>query len=377
MATPLKLGIVGAGSIALRSPLAHLAVGDFKDDLVLGAICDPVPGRAKAAAEKFGVPGHFESFDEMVAKGDFDVATVCSPIGVHFEQGMKLIGAGKHVHFNKTMTTTKDEADRIIAAAAKQKVKLVASPGQMLRPQNLRTRKLILDGAIGQLSWAAVGAGFGSYHQNEGVRQGTDVLTNIDPSWYFRKPGGGPLYDMTVYGLHTLTGVLGPARKVTAMSGVLVGEREFKGRKVTCDADDNTVILLDFGKNAYAFVHGTAAGQVNTGGWGVPDYYGTGGAISGVKLNGKPFDYPGKEKDPHGHGIGLLRHAKGKHADMEEMHVFEDIMQLVDLVREGVPTSATAEHARHVVEIFEAAYRSAQTGKAQDLTSTFEAPAGA
>lgn len=376
MAGPVRLGLVGAGSIALRSPLAHISVGDVSDKVVFGAICDPVPGRAKAAAEKFKVPQHFESFDEMLATGDFSVATVCSPIGVHFDQGMKLIKAGKHIHFNKTMTTTKAEADQIIDAAAKANLRIVASPGQMLRPQNRRIRKMIQDGAIGTLSWAAVGAGFGDYHQQEGVRSGTDVLTNIDPSWYFRKPGGGPLYDMTVYGLHTLTGVLGPAKRVTAMSGVLLKEREFKGKKVPCDADDNTLIIVDFGAARFAFVHGTASGMVNNS-WGMPIYHGTGGTIDGVNLNGKTIDYPGKEKDPHGHGIGLLDHATGKHGAMEEMHVYEDLMQLVRWVREGIPSIVTAEHARHVVEIFDAAYRSAETGKAQDLTSTFTPPAGA
>ena len=38
------------------------------------------------------------------------------------------------------------------------------------------------------------------------MRQGDDPLCNIDPSWYYRKPGGGPLYDMTVYAMHGLTG---------------------------------------------------------------------------------------------------------------------------------------------------------------------------
>jgi len=32
----------------------------------------------------------------------------------------------------------------------------------------------------------------------------------------------------------------------------------------------------------------------------------------------------------------------------------------------------TAEHARHVIEIIEAAYKSAETGKAVELTTTFE-----
>jgi len=45
----------------------------------------------------------------------------------------------------------------------------------------------------------------------------------------------------------------------------------------------------------------------------------------------------------------------------------------VDWVLDGTPSVATAEHARHVVEIIEAGYRSAQTGKVQDLKTTFGA----
>jgi predicted dehydrogenase len=42
--------------------------------------------------------------------------------------------------------------------------------------------------------------------EDEVVRHGDDVLSNIDPLWYFRKPRGGPLYDMAVYDLHTVCG---------------------------------------------------------------------------------------------------------------------------------------------------------------------------
>jgi len=371
---PVRIGVAGAGSIALRSPLPHLSMGDLKDQVVLGAVCDPVPGRAKAAAEKFGVPEHFESYEEMIKKADIDAVTICSPIGLHFAQGMTAVRAGKHVHFNKTMTTTKVEADKLIAEAKKRKVKLVASPGQMLRPQNLRVRKLIRDGVIGKVAWAAIGAAFGRYHEEEGVRQGNDVLSNVNPSWYFRKPGGGPLYDITVYGLHSLTGVMGPAKRVTAISGALLKERDFRGTKVKCDADDNTFMVLDFGGGTAGFVYGAAEG------WLVPSldfptYFGTKGTIEQVKLNGKPIEYPGW-KDDKSAGITLLPHVTGKHVDMDEQHVYEDVMQLVQLVREGIPTSASPEHARHVIEIFDMAYKSAKTGKVQVLTTTFTPPKG-
>jgi predicted dehydrogenase len=54
--------------------------------------------------------------------------------------------------------------------------------------------------------------------------------------------------------------------------------------------------------------------------------------------------------------------------------VFEDIMQLVDWVNDGAPSIVTAEHARHVVEIIDAAYRSSESGRAQELHTTLDAP---
>ncbi|HEX5323267.1 MAG TPA: Gfo/Idh/MocA family oxidoreductase, partial [Capsulimonadaceae bacterium] len=243
-------------------------------------------------------------------------------------------------------------------------VKLVASPGQMVRPLNKRLRKMIQSGDLGKIAWAATGAAFGAYHEHEGVRQGSDVLSNINPAWYWRKPGGGPLYDMTVYGLHTLTGVLGPAKRVTAMSGIGIKEREFQGKMYPSDADDNTLMVLDFGDTLYAFVYGTFAGTLTQ--FGQPSIFGTKGSITGTDLNGEAIDYPGKgEVHPFG------PHIVGPHRDMEEAHVFEDMMQLVDYVSEGIPPVATAEHAAHVIEIIEAAYRAGETGQTQNLKTTF------
>ncbi len=371
MADVVRMGVVGAGSIAVRGILPHLSQEDVQDRVQIVAICDPVAGRAEAAAAKFGARHAFTDYTELLERGEVDAVTIASPIGLHYEQGKLALDAGKHIHFNKTMTTTAAEATELIETARAKGLKMVASPGEMLRPHNQQVKKLLGEGAIGTLCWAACGAAFGAYHEEEAVRHGTDVLSNIDPSWYFRKPGGGPLYDMTVYALHALTGILGPARRVTAMSGVRIPEREFRGHITATDADDNSLILLDFGANLFALAYGTAAGSLTPGFGGA--YFGSKGSINGLKLNGEPFDYPGREvaeATPGGNQL-LLPHVVGPHRNIEEQHVYEDIMQLVDWVREDRPSLATAEHARHVVEIIEAAYRSAETGQAQDLTTTF------
>ncbi len=372
MANPVRIGVVGAGSISIRGILPHLTQEDVQDRVRVVAVCDPVPGRAQAAAERFGVPKAFERYEDLLTHGGVDAVTIASPIGVHYEQGKLAIEHGVHVHFNKTMTTTVDEADELIEMAQQRGIKLVASPGEMLRPLHREIRRLVVSGALGVLTWAVTGAAGGRYHEEESVRHGDDVLSNVNPAWYFRRPGGGPLYDMTVYGLHVLTGVLGPAKRVTAFSGVRIREREFRGEMIPCDMDDNTLILLDFGDAFYAFVYGTAAG-------GLPGtnlrrllIFGTEGFISGDTLNGEPIRYPGRELVEMYGLNATLPHVVGAHRAMEEAHVYEDIMQLVDWVREDKPTIVTAEHARHVIEIFDAAYRSAETGQARELRTTFE-----
>ncbi len=366
---PLRFGVVGTGSVALRGILPHVTQADVQDRLRLTAVCDVVEERAEAAALKFGAERSFADFEAMLDADVVDAVSLASPIGVHFEQGMLAVQRGVHVHFNKSMTTTTDEADALIAEAEKRGVKLVASPGEMLRPKNQAARRFILDGGLGRVVWAATGAAFGAYHENEAVRQGSDPLTNINPAWYYKRPGGGPLYDMTVYGLHTLTGILGPAKRVTAFSGMRIPEREFRGERIQTEMDDNTFITVDFGEALFAFVYGSAAGGLNVG---RAPIFGTRGKVSDGKFNGTPIEYPGREEIESRAGQGELPHVTGVHRELPEAHVFEDIMQLVDWIREGKPTIVTAEHARHVVEIFDAGYRSAREGCAIDLRTSFE-----
>jgi predicted dehydrogenase len=372
MPARVGIGVVGAGSIGIRGALAHLSLEDVQDRVFLAAVCDPVPGRAAVAARRFDVARAYERYEDLLDDTAVDAVTLCSPIGLHYEQGLKAIERSKHVHFNKTMTTTAAEATDLIDRATAAGLKLVASPGEMLRPLNRAIRRLVESGVLGKISWAVTGAAFGTYHEQEPVRQGNGAADVIDPSWYWRKPGGGPLYDMTVYGLHALTGILGPAVRVAAMSGLAIPEREFQGELRECTADDNSMLLLDFGDSVFAFVHGTFAGRLT--GLGAVNVYGSNGAVEGGLFNGSPLQYPGYERVRPGRDgdAVLLPHVNDAHAALGEAFVFEDVMQLVDCVRDDLPSACDARHACHVIEIIEAAYRSAETGRTQDLATSFD-----
>lgn len=376
---PVRLGIVGVGALTLRAVLPHLTQTDVGSAVVVEALCDPVLDRAQQAAARYGVPKSYAALEELLADDAVDAVSIASPIGLHAAQGMQALAAGKHVHFNKTMSTTVAEADALVALAEAKDLRIVASPGEVLRPQLDATRRLIADGAIGRLSWAICGCAFGRYHEQEEPERFEAGGQPIDPTWYFKRPGGGPLYDMTAYALHALTSVLGPAEAVTAMSGVVVPVREFAGRSITPEMDDNTVLLLQFPGGALAVAHGTAGGTI------IDDfaagcYFGTEGEIRGLLLNGEPFDFGGRELTTHAPShdwdaqMAVLPHVVGPHRRMPESHVFEDIMQLVDWIRDGTASPVNAVHARHVIDIIESGYRSAESGRREPLTTSFDWP---
>lgn len=372
------MGVVGTGALSLRGILPHLSQDDVTDSVRITAVCDPVIARAKAVATKYLVPSAYPTFEELLLDPTVDAVTIASPIGLHFEQVRMALEAGKHVHVNKTMCISVDEANILIALARSQGLSLIASPGEILRPQIDAIRDLITSGAIGELSWALCGGSFGAYHE-QGEEERTDAPggTSINPAWYFRKPGGGPMYDITSYSLHQLTSVLGPARRVTALSGIAVRQRTFEGSFVATEADDNTVLLIDFGAARFAVVHGTAAGSVSAQ-FGATVYHGTRGTLDGILLNGVPIDFVGRELTLD-HPVTdwdaqmrVLPHVTGNHRSIPESHVFEDIMQLVVEVRTGRPSRVTPEHARHVIEIIEAGYAAAESGQTRDLMTTFD-----
>lgn len=367
MPDPVKIGMAGCGSVAQRGLLPHLAQDDIAEWAVLHAVMDPVPGRAKATAEKFGASLSFEDYDALLAS-DVDAVVIASPIGLHYEQALKAIEAGKHVHLNKTMTTTKAEADAVIEAAEKAGVNLVASPGRGHRGAAKKVREIIDSGDIGRVYWSEVGASSGG-HENEGFRQGDDVLSNVNPAWYYKRPGGGPMYDMCVYALHAITGIMGPVKRVTGMSGIGLKQRQFKDETIPVDMDDNTHLLLDWGDSVFGLVFSSNSSTGGARGFSSPFVSGSEGAIEagrgGIEVWGKS-GHRTEEADR------AMPYVFGEHKELPERHVYSDIMHLVDCVLNDREPAVSAEHARHVIEIIELGYKAAETGERQEMTTTFE-----
>jgi predicted dehydrogenase len=364
----VKIAQIGCGSIAQRAVLPRFR--GIKDKVELVATMDVASERAKLAMEKFGAEEWYDDYDKLLSQADIDAVTIATPIGLHYDQVMKAIKAGKHVHSHKTITTSAREATDIIEAAKKREVRVVASPGTSVRsPIVKRIRQIVGEGIIGKVYWVQAGRQWRG-HEYEPFRKADDIAANVSPAWYY-KQGGGPMYDMAVYELTEMVSIFGPARKVAGMSGIGLAQRVFKGEKIDVETDDDTLIMLEFGGPMFASLICSFSALADEGPVPPLAISGSDGGIRICKFRLPQYQTSldiWSSKIPEGH---MSEKVVGYAED-----AWMDIVHLIDCVVNDVQPTVldnieSMQIARHVIEIIEKGYVAAKTGLTQKLDTAF------
>ena len=107
---------------------------------------------ARAAAEEHGIPTWYGTYNELL--GDASVDAVINPLpnSMHCEWTIKAAEAGKHILCEKPLAVTTDEARRMIDAAKANNVVLVEAFTHRWSPRLREARRLIGEGAIGDVT---------------------------------------------------------------------------------------------------------------------------------------------------------------------------------------------------------------------------------
>jgi predicted dehydrogenase len=354
----VKLGIVGCGAVSLMDYFPALKESYLQERVELVAVCDVVPDRARMVAEQYGAAEAWTDYAEMLDRTKAEALVLLTPIPLHFQQGVAAIEAGKHVYIQKTMTTSYREARELIDRAAARCVTLAAAPGQMLDAAHRAAKDLIERGAVGKVCFAR---GMGSHPGHENAQ-----THGTNPTWYYR-PGGGPVMDVAVYPLHSLTGLLGSVKRVSALSGIALPNRTWKGEPIDVQMDDNTLLLLDFGESVFAELNGSFCQKA----FGMPqiDLFAEKGVLQlgGWSRRDVPLEVY-LETDVAGLGKGWFR-PQGLAPRM--VHTVADLVHFADCLRDGKPPINSAAHAAHVIEVIEKGYLAAKSGQTQAIESTF------
>jgi predicted dehydrogenase len=349
----VKIAIIGCGSVSTQY-LPHLSKSSFVE---IVSVCDIIVERAIIRSKEYNVPNYYSHIDQLLSGVAFDLMLTLTDMQEHGRLNKQALEAGKNVWSEKPLANTYLEGRALLDLAKLKKLRIWGAPAVVNSPQFAFMSKVIQEGKLGKVS---------SAHAHYG---------HTGPTWsaFFYEKGGGSLPDLGVYNLATLTGLLGPARSVIAMTSIITPERTVDNKgKIKVVAEDNTHVIMEH----------------------------AGGILSHVQCGFNFFDPHGHEgKDEANHSIQIW----GSQGNMSLVgydwapHGVDMVTQGHELSQRFVPDPGAyvwqqgatviseslingtepliaAEHALHVLEIIEAARESGAIGRRISLKSTFKWP---
>lgn len=142
----MRVGIVGLGTASTQI----VAEITGHPHLELVAACDVRSQAREQFAARFGVPAH-ETVAELAASPEVDAVYVASPNNFHCEHVIIAAEHGKEIIVEKPMALSLDECDRMIEAADRNGVRLLAGHTHSFDSPVRAMSELIENGTIGDV----------------------------------------------------------------------------------------------------------------------------------------------------------------------------------------------------------------------------------
>lgn len=350
----LGIGLIGCGNISS----AYLTAAKLFPILDIRAVADINMEAARVRGAEFGIPA--KSVSHLLADPAIDIVVNLTVPKAHVEVGLQAIAAGKHVHSEKPLAISVAEGRKLMDAAKAKGVRVGCAPDTFLGGAHQTCRLLIDEGAIGK---PVAGTAFFMCPGHE--------RWHPAPAFYYLA-GGGPVLDMAPYYVTDLVNLLGPVKRVSALTSRMRGERlitsePMKGTKIPVEVATHAAGTLEFADGAIVTM--VMSFDVPRHRHAPIEIYGTDGAMivpdpnwfdGRIELATAAEDWH-DEPIRHGHAEHNLR-----------------IMAVADMahaIRSGRPHRASGELAFHVLEVMEAFQRSSDSATHVEIATRPERPA--
>lgn len=183
-----KFGIIGASNIANKF---CDAVGMI-DEAEVAAVASATPEKAKSFAKKNGIRDYYSSYEQMLKRDDIDAVYISTTHNFHYANAMLCIENNKHFICEKAFALTKEEAEKVFAAARAKGVFSMEAMWSRFLPAINKAREWILQGRLGVPELATFTIGFKADENPQG-RMMNPALA------------GGAMYDIGVYAIEIMT----------------------------------------------------------------------------------------------------------------------------------------------------------------------------
>ena len=337
---PVGVGLIGSQFISSIHAEALRAYPHAE----IRAVASPTAGHAKAFAERFSIPQALTDYKKMLAMPEIEMVVVGVPNDLHHRITLDAAAAGKHVVMEKPFCLNLAEADEMIAACRKAKVKLMYAEELCFTPKYVRLKQLLDSGALGKPTLLK------QAEKHDGP--------HAPHFWDVERSGGGVVMDMGCHGIEFFRWMLDRPKVKSVYAHMTTNVHGDKTR-----GEDNAILILEFegGVTAMAEESWTKMGGMDD----RAEVHGSQGVAYADLLHGNAietysaggYDYAvEKAGSTKGWSFTIYEEAwnYGFHGEMAHF---------VDCVQNDKKPLVTGEDGRAVLEVIFAAYESARTGR--------------
>ena len=357
----LGIGIIGCGNISS----SYLNLAPLFKGLEVRAVADLNMVTARARATEFNTKA--QSIDDLLANPAVDVVINLTIPDAHFPVSKSILQAGKHLYSEKPLTLSLKDAIELRDLAKAKGLSAGCAPDTFLGGSHQQARALVDEGRVGKItagSAAVMGFGMEHWHPN--------------PDFFF-KPGGGPILDMGPYYIANLINLIGPIKRVAALTSkgqefrtIANGPRN--GERVEVLTPTNIHALLEFVNGAT--INLATSWDVYSHRRGHMELYGSEGSIYLPDPNffGGEIEVAGRDGKisavaPWAHPFGVANqtdHESNPRANYRTAGLADMVQGLIH----GRDARCSIDRALHGVEVMTAALKSGETGQFINMESS-------
>ncbi len=242
----LKVAITGCGVIGRTHAVA---LQEFPGASVV-ALVDAIPDAAESLADFIEASGRprpsvHTSLKDAFAAADIDLVALATPSGLHIQQGLEVLAAGKHVVIEKPLDVDLSRAQEIEAAAneaARRGVVASVISQHRFDQASVAVADAVAKGRFGRLTSAIASVAWwrGQGYYDSGDWRGT-----------WSMDGGGALMNQGVHTVDLLLWFMGRPVEIHAHTARLAHER--------IEVEDTAVATVTFENGGLAVLHATTA----------------------------------------------------------------------------------------------------------------------
>jgi len=351
MTQPVRIALVGAGEIGAVHARAHAAAPGNR----LAAVYDVNTEQARRWAEETGAVGA-PSLESGLDDPQIDGVDLCVPNHLHRPLAVRVLEAGKHVLCEKPIALTLDDADAMLAAAARSDRFLMI--GHVLRfwPEYVLARQAIADGRIGAPLLVS------------GRRMVSLLAGTPGADGWRRDPArsGGAVLDMQIHDLDAFCWMLGSPQSVVS-----------RGVRSADGAWSHVFTLLDLAGGRKASIEASFMMQGNP-----PDIQfhvvGTAGSLA-WRYMPKRFALHGLQAEASSGGPSLMLYRWGREPeglytpeeDSFSIAMRDQVAYFAQCIRTGqAPAKAPPAEARRALALALASRESCESGQPLDVCAS-------